>query len=184
MSKQKLEPRLEKMLMCQTVGQLVVAAFASVASVYLCGTVLGWTILSMVAAALLTWFLMKLGVIVMTLFFQIAFYKGDYAAMLADANKAQEYLHNRQDMIIKKVGGQRPEMLKIIKTDEAHIGTFQDEKFYDWIEVMGKDGRSYRFNYFGCMDLTHGQKRPVPDDCLMIPPGIIYQVAPEINTAA
>jgi len=172
------------MLWCQTVGQLIVGICSGAAAIYLCGSTIGWTMWSMVGAGILACFLMKLGTIAMTLFFQIIFYKGDYQAMLADANKAHEILHNRQEAIIKKVGGPRPDMLKILKTDENHIGTFQDEKFYEWIEAMGKDGKSYRFIYWGTMDLTHGQKRLIPDDCLMIPPGIIYQVAPEINTPA
>src|SRR5271167_3695584 len=105
MSKQKIEPRLERMLWCQTVGQLIVGICSGAAAIYLCGSTIGWTMWSMVGAGILACFLMKLGTIAMTLFFQIIFYKGDYQAMLADANKAHEILHNRQEAIIKKVGG-------------------------------------------------------------------------------
>src|SRR5277367_6284874 len=107
----KLEPRLEKMLMYQTVGSIGVSALSAIASIYLCGITLGWTIPSMIAAAVLSWFLTRLGIIAMTLFFQVAFYGGDQKALLEDAIKAQEYLNSRQDQILKKVGGQRPEML-------------------------------------------------------------------------
>jgi hypothetical protein len=186
MSDKKLEPRLERMLMFQTVGQLVIGIFSSIASIYLCGNTLGWTIMSMVAAGILSWFTMKLGIILSTVFFQLVFYKGDYTAMLTDAHKAQEILNRRQDVIINRVGGPMPpaELLKIIKTDEKPIGTFNDAPFYEWIEVMGKDGRSYRFNYHGTDASRTPKKRPVPADCILVPPGILYQVAPEINTTA
>jgi len=182
-SDKKLEPKLERMLMFQTVGKLVIGAVASASSVYLCGSTLGWTIMSMVAAGILTWFLMKLGIIMVTIFFQLVFYRGDYAALLADANKAQEILNRRSDVIIKRVGGSIP-TAEIIKTDEKSIGSFDGTAFYEWVELLGKDGKNYRFNYYGTDASRAPKRRPIPEDCIYIAPGILYQVAPEINTSA
>ncbi len=171
---------MEKMLTCQSIGQLVVSAVSAIASIYTCSHILGFTLPAMVLAGIMTWILMKIGTFGITLLFQLIFYKGDYTQMAKDADDAMAIFKGQVSSAPKVIA---PKVIKILKTDEKMLGTFQDVPFYDWIEILGKDGHAHRFNYFGAMDLTHGMK-PIPEDCILIPPGLIYQVAPVINTVA
>jgi hypothetical protein len=115
------------------------------------------------------------------LFFQKFFYGNRYDLLLADAAKADLHFEELARQFAFGEALPRPADLKILKT-ENRLGTFQDVPFYDWIEVMGRDGRPYRFNYIGCQDLSKGLK-PVAKGCIVIPPGIIYQVDQPVNNS-
>jgi len=61
---------------------------------------------------------------------------------------------------------------------------FMDADIYPWIEIKGRNGIVLRATHLGTMDIARGSTHVLPEGAFMIPPGIVYQVEPIVNTHA
>ena len=72
--------------------------------------------------------------------------------------------------------------LTVVNTPEKPIGTYQDHPIFEWIDLQGADEQLHRFSFVGTMDIARGITQPIPNGCILLPPGLVYQVDQTINT--
>jgi len=67
--------------------------------------------------------------------------------------------------------------ITIVNRAPKVMGYFQGEEFWEWIDVETASGSAVRFKYDGTQAVISDQEPMVPDDCLLLPPGILYRQA-------
>jgi hypothetical protein len=122
---------------------------------------------------------MKIASYLVAFILQLIFYGMDFQTMMKDAAVASQVLSRRANAPIPPVAHQV--QLKIVAYSEP-FGKYKDCPMYDWLDVLGADGKTHRFSYLSTMDIEGGQTFQIPDGCILLPPGILYQVDTPVNT--
>jgi hypothetical protein len=138
---------------------------------------LGWSVGGFFLGLLLAWLTMKFLNGLTLLILQIKFYGFSHQG-------AEELLNDSEDAV-KAIHAVVPDvnqvMLKIINTPDKPLGRFMDAEFYEWVDVAGQDSIVHRFLFSGTVDMSKGLPQKIADGCILLPPGILYQVDTPIN---
>lgn len=129
-------------------------------------------------AMLSAWLMIKLFNKVTLIGLQLFFYGFNSEELQRDAAEAVKFYNERAgtDEVVNKLA------LKIVGQPEKPAGRYMDAEFYEWIDVEDALGGIHRFSFFGTMDISRGISQKIPDNCILLPPGILYQVDQPVNT--
>lgn len=174
-------PKIEKMLKANAISSVLIVIGVSTFSVMGFVELFGWTFGAIIGALVVGWILCRLGIMFMTFFWQHFYYDGDYAQIIKEADDMVAQRSQPDAPLLSAPPGNQV-MLKITTVPENIMGYFMETPFYEWIEVLGSDGGNVRMNFFGTMDLKNGITHAIPQGCILLPPGILYQVEPAVNT--
>lgn len=174
----EIAPRMAKLLKWQQALMFVCSILACINSVMLWTSIMGWGFLSFLGSMCTAWIFMKVFTYGITFILQLVFYGTDFQTMMKDAQAAAQIL-SRKEAPSSSVANQVS--LKITAHSEP-FGKYKDCPMYDWLDVIGADEKTHRFSYHSTMDIEAGQTFQIPDGCILLPPGIMYQVDTPVNT--
>lgn len=171
----KIDPRILKILKYQNRAMIANTIIAIWAGIYFGVGSSENNIIAGLIGLLISWSLMKFLNWAALLFFQFKIYGHDAPQLAEDARVLLE----ANNQVERR--GPIPFMLKITN-HSAPCGKFMDAIIHEWIEIQGEDGEMQRLVFAGTMNLSNGVPQQIPDNCLLIPPGLLYQVEASINT--
>ena len=64
----------------------------------------------------------------------------------------------------------------ILRTSEGFIGKYKDVDYVEWMVLLDEEGQERHATFYGIADLSRDVQ--LDDRCFVLPPGIIYQLAP------
>ena len=107
-------------------------------------------------------------------------YPNNPQGFIDDTMAAYEYYDelDRQEQNGSPVSESGEVILEVIETSNPPIAMFMDAPIFEWISVKGHDGNPYKFTFFSTMDIKNNPRR-IPEDCIMLLPGILYQCPPQ-----
>lgn len=171
-----IPPKMEKMMKVQGIGALVIGALASIIAIKVCVSMFGISVTAFIVGGLLAYSAMRLGVLIFDNICYSLFYKGNHTQMHADATIAKAYFRSK----ISGVNVEPIATTTIVNLPEKTLATFKDVAFYEWMDVIDQNGNNVRLKYYGCIEIG---KSNIPPGCIMIEPGILYQVDTAVNKA-
>jgi hypothetical protein len=184
-----MTPEIAKLLSYQKNAILVNSIVSVVASVAIAAVVFNDTVVAIIGAAVLTWAANVFLNNTTAFIFQWMIYRGDIDALERDLQEAQEELQSQLDgtadtQIAKLPIEQADEedtanhtfMLNILDQPATPIARYMDEDIYEWIEIETSSGPPQRFIFEGTRPYQEGEPIEVPDNCILIPPGILYRL--------
>lgn len=173
-------PKIEKMMKAQAISSVVVVLGVSALTIGVTVSLLGMTVGAFFISLAAAWVLSRLGISFMSFFWSHFYYNGDTNQIIKEADAMSDYYDQKSKTLLDQPGEMM--MLKITDVPKDPLGFFMDAPFYEWIEVLAADGKNLKMNFFGTMDLKSGATHAIPDGCVLLPPGILYQVEPAVNT--
>jgi len=178
---------MEKFLEAQRRGSLIIAFLSSFTGVLLLVKTFHHGFWSFILAALSAYVLSRVASWFHFLWLQHRIYNNDLHAFMEDAKGAFDHftvILNKADTAIlqqKLYAGGKLNLAAIspfmvIGGPEKHIANYMDAKIYDWLDMVGQDGIKRRFNYHSVATKPEHHHGILPEGCIIIQPGIIYQV--------
>ena len=177
-----IDPRLAKIVKWQSWLTVINAFVVSAAAISISNEMLGWSFGGFCLGLALAWVGMKVMNAITLFLLQVKYYgfseKGA-AELAADAEDAMR--GEDTTAAVEPEDTVNQVMLKIVNTPEKILGRFMDAEFYEWIDVAGEDKIVHRFSFTGTIDMSRGVPQKLEDGCILLPPGILYQVDTPIN---
>lgn len=183
--KNKIDPRMDKMLNLQVNMVFINAVLASCISIYLVffeSDQFGLSIFSILGTAVLAFVLNKiLNAIAGSLILWV-FYRGDTDSLAEDAHNAAKIIAKEmQEETIEQNTTSSTKLdisLKIKDLPSHPVGSFLDEPIYEWIDFSPADDESkiFRAHFEGTINLEKVKEYTIPDGCILLPPGLLYKV--------
>ncbi len=103
-------------------------------------------------------------------------YQGNFQEMAREAEHAAAVINGHAPPSIDKSQAIINLDLQIVDRPDNPIGRFMDADIFEWLHIKGTDGKLYRFMFEGTLDMTKGLPNQIPQDCLLLPPGILYKL--------
>jgi hypothetical protein len=139
---------------------------------------------SFFAGLITSWLVMKVMNFITLIIIQGFVYKWDFQECLREA-QSTAVTFQAQSTALKDTAGvtddMEKKMVKIIATPPTHFGRYYDTPFYEWLDIQSPSGEIKRFMFTGTMDMKQGKTFKIPDDGILFPPGILYQVDKSVN---
>jgi hypothetical protein len=180
----EINPRIFKLIRCQTFIFAALAVLSIVAGVWLSISSYGYNWITIPVSLFVSYVILKVTGLISTLILKRIFYGSDSAGFIQDAKDAFEfYDKNKKSLEAEDQqmrDGAHPDKLgkeiaiKILRTAEGVLGRYMDEDFFEWIEIADENNVPVKLSFIGTMDLSKGLTRPVPAGCLLIEPGVLY----------
>lgn len=177
-----LNPRVQRIIKWQNTAMIANAIIAVTFSIFVIAPLFDY-VTAFFIALLTAWVLIRVLNAITLLSLQFLFYGAKFQELAHDAAEAAKFFNEQAADTGSTVNRLA---LKIVATPEKPMGRFMDAEFYEWIDVegVGREGEIHRFSFNGTMDLSRGIVCPIPDNCILFPPGILYQVVTPVNIAA
>lgn len=183
-----IDPRMQEFLEAQRRGSLVIGFTSSALGVFLLIKTfsIGWP--SFVLAALASFICMRVASAIHFMYLQHRIYKNNAADFMMDTEQAIDHF---QEMLDESLGPPPPSNQPVVDgklnlpalspfivvgAPEKHIGSFMDAKIFEWLDFMGRDGVTRRFKYHSVAQTAAQRAGILPEGCIIINPGIIYQI--------
>lgn len=184
-----MTPEIAKLLSYQKNAILVNSIVSVVVSVVTAAVVFNDTLVAIIGAAVFTWAANTFLNNTTAFIFQWMIYRGDIDALERDLQEAQEELQLQldgpADTQISKLPAEQEVvedtdnhafLLNILNQPDHPIARYMDEDIYEWIEIETSSGPPQRFIFEGTRPYQEGEPVEVPDNCILIPPGVLYKL--------
>jgi uncharacterized membrane protein len=176
---ENIESPIKKFLRFQYLATFVNYIAASAGMIYLATDYWGNTFAAYFFGLAGAWALSKILNIVSLIVLQFIFYGSNTDQLLADANEfhaeSNEASGEDSGIVVNEV------TLTIVEVPKTPFGKFMDADIFEWIDVKDKNDETLRLKFFGTMDITNGITQSLPEGCVLLPPGILYQDESAIN---
>jgi len=110
------------------------------------------------------------------------YYNGNIEQMLHDAKEAVALLDEESDSHDDKYSSDTEELtgatelrLKILAVPDKIYARYMDIEFYEWLDIEGSDGNPIRFTFKTTEDMSKGRIPEIEKNCILIPPGLVYE---------
>lgn len=100
-------------------------------------------------------------------------YRGDFKQMYDDAVEVEAERYG--NVQVESADAYPLIDIEVIDKSEV-IGRYLDADIFDWLILLGQDGVKYKFTFEGTMNPQIDDTRRIPNDCFMLPPGILYKL--------
>lgn len=177
-----IDPRMEKIL--RTQGKMIVVniIISVIVGAYVASNYLGENIWGFLGGLIFSSILVRILNAVTLMWLQNKHYGNDIEEMVEDAEHAVNFINGKtyeepEEITVDKV------QLTIVDTPDQIFGRYMDHEFYEWLDVKGVDDKIVRFNFKSTMDVSRGISQEIPAGCILLPPGLLYQVDEPVNTS-
>ena len=186
----KLSPRMEKLLSYQKIAIACNTCIAVAGGIGAATAVEDNLLMSCCFAVFCSWTISSVLNWCTSTLLSYIIYRGDWHAVYDDAEQAGRYFDaqidaeraariNEQEMLEQQEHEHDTEQdryeVEIVNKPERAIGVYLDSEIYEWLELKTSEGPALRFEFIGTLTYRDGDTVTVPDNCVLLPPGLLYQ---------
>lgn len=99
-------------------------------------------------------------------------YGGDIKLMKSDANQLQKSLEEPETQEIE---------LTIVEQSTTKLGVYKGVEYADWIIVKNVEGKFFKLQFIGIMDIDTGISQPLKPGEILLMPGFLYQLHSQVE---
>lgn len=114
---------------------------------------------------------------------QRLYYGDNIQELVDDANYASKIFDENPKQMESQQSIAEIIELTIVNTPDKKFGKFMDCEFYEWLDFKGHDNKIVRGYFKSTIDISNGISQHIPEGCILLAPGLLYQVDEPINTS-
>jgi hypothetical protein len=174
------------LLKSQRVAQVLIALGASIGTTAVVLYFFQSSIITFLLGMLAAFIISRVLGSIASAYYMEKYYGNDLQSYIKDANDAAIYFANKfgGSAYDVPVQSDNEAMFEIVALPEKPSAVWMGVPINDWMDMECEDGVVRRFNFHGTVNGEEGSSVAIPDDCILIPPGLLYQVDVTINTPA
>jgi hypothetical protein len=96
----------------------------------------------------------------------------DAVAILDEESDSRD---NKYSSDAEELTGATELRLKILAVPDKIFARYMDIEFYEWLDIEGPDGKPIRFTFKTTEDMSKGRIPAIEQNCILIPPGLVYE---------